>query len=75
MRRLALVAALVAASMTLAGCPDSRHGSTKQKPPPKPASSETQFKNTCRLKGGTPVITRKNGQSQYNCMPPAGGWQ
>ena len=72
MRRLCVILALLAASFTLAGCPDSRHGSTK---PPKPASSEQKFKNTCRLKGGTPVITRKDGKSQYNCVPPAGGWQ
>jgi len=67
-KRLIAAVALLAA---LTAC-DPRHGSTK---PPKPASSETQFKNTCRLKGGTPVITRKDGKSQYNCVPPPGGWQ
>lgn len=68
MKRLIAAVALLA---SLTAC-DPHHGSTK---PPKPASSETQFKNTCRLKGGTPVITRKDGKSQYNCVSPAGGWQ
>lgn len=70
-KRIITLAVITAASITLAGCPDTRHGSTK---PPKPASSDTRFKDSCRLKGGTPVITRRNGQSQYNCVPPAGGW-
>lgn len=71
MKRLAAALALLIACVNLAGC-DPKHGSTK---PPKPASSEQKFKNDCRLKGGTPVITRQNGQSQYNCVPPPGGWQ
>jgi hypothetical protein len=71
-KRLVTLAVIAAASVTLAGCPDPHHGSTK---PPKPVSSDTRFKDSCRLKGGTPVITRRNGQSQYNCvLPPAGGW-
>lgn len=72
MKRL-LIALAVAAAIATAGC-DPNHGSTKPKPTPKPASSEQQFKNTCRLKGGTPVITRRNGKSEYNCVPPPGGW-
>jgi hypothetical protein len=66
-----IVAVTAIALLLLTGC-DPKHGSTK---PPKPASSETQFKNSCRLRGGTPVITRRNGQTQFNCVPPAGGWQ
>jgi hypothetical protein len=68
-----LIALAVAAAVASAGC-DPNHGSTRQQPTPKPASSDTQFKNTCRLKGGTPVITRQGGKSQYNCVPPPGGW-
>lgn len=65
-----IIAALVLLA-ALTAC-DPNHGSTKS---PKPASTDQRFKNDCRLKGGTPVITRQHGQSQYNCVPPPGGWQ
>jgi len=71
-KRILTLAAIAAASVVLAGCPDPNHGSTK---PPKPPSADQKFKTECRLKGGTPVITHQNGGTQRNCVPPPGGWQ
>lgn len=71
MKRAIIVLVLAAVAVAGAGC-DPKHGSTK---PAKPPSKEQQYKDKCRLRGGTPVITRRNGETQYNCVPPAGGWQ
>lgn len=62
--RAAAIAALAVAVALTGGC-DPRHGSTK---PPKPASSDTQFKDKCRLSGGIPVISHQHGETQYNCV-------
>ena len=72
MNRRNITLAALAIAVALAGGCDTRHGSTKA---PKPPSKDQQFKDKCRLRGGTPVISRRNGESQYNCVPPIGGWQ
>lgn len=61
MKRIIAVVVLLAA---LAAC-DPNHGSTK---PPKPPSKDQQFKDSCRLSGGIPVISHQRGDTQYNCM-------